>query len=188
MFNIKKIVFYSLFILILQPNPFCYGKKDDKKNDSSQNKSQDTPVDKKDGHGKDLGKHFGADWIPTANRVVNITEGALIGTAVAVTTRYVVRNGIAFAKWVKPDKFETEEEKLLRKKTIREAKIMELEEKLANSLIKHAFEEKNKMGIPCACEEDANNYAEVAGVKALAQVVEQFKEALIVFNSKKRMI
>ena len=130
-------------------------------------------------------------WRTTlANGGARLADGAtmaFIGVVVGGAVYYGVREGKKIAKWWNPEKYEDKEKLLRIKKVVREAQIIDLEGKFAESLAKHAFEEKNEMGIPLACVEDANKYAAVAGIKALATVVGNFKEACATFYSEKQI-
>lgn len=81
------------------------------------------------------------------------------------------------ARWIFPGTFTSTEEQLHEKEVSNRLRLLEKKEALYKSLVKNVSQEKNKMGIPKVSEKAANEYAVVAGITALAEVVEEFKGA-----------
>lgn len=110
-----------------------------------------------------------------------VAGGAAVGYGLGHVIYYTykeVKSGVkTTARVCCPKWFTSTEEQLHEKEVSNRLKLLEAKEELTISLITHAYEAKNCTGIPCASEDAARKYASVAGIKALDEVVEEFRQA-----------
>lgn len=192
MFYFRKIIFYCTLIFITQLCQYSYAKKEKPPRNIDDKEMPHNPMQNINQGLQNAGKYpsdkmaeISENWRGTLARGgANIVTGVVVAAA-ATATYYGVKKTGDLLKWCWPDTFENKEELFRRKRAVRNIEILDLEKKLSDSLARHAFEETNQMGIPCACAEDANKYAAVAGLKALEKIVEEFKEVRKSFISEK---
>jgi enoyl-[acyl-carrier-protein] reductase (NADH) len=88
----------------------------------------------------------------------------------------IAKAGYDFSCFIKSWGWPSEEEKIRKENTLRQLWILHYEGKLNECIIKNAQTKKDKDALPCNCREMADKFAEVAGPKALNEIVQEFNK------------